>query len=616
MSDDVWILAITRGHNGGGCLLKNGEIVFASEEERFSRQKYDGGPLATIAKAKEFVDRVDYLVISHTVNVSEHDAAIDYTGDNLYVGFARKIGLIDRIPSRGDSHPQVIDLGHIHHKMHAACAFYKSGFEDASVIIVDGAGSFSTLASPELGQVSCFETESVLEASYPANFKNIYKHMGTNQTIGTVRTPFKFKDPIFGWDEDYEMIITDRAGIVKAYEAITEYCGFSAIEAGKTMGLFPYGEDGCYCPSFYEQYDNGFFLTNRNSIVPNFPSSAIFNKELWTDYGFSPPGTNLYDLQNRKNAAHGIQTQSQRAVAELIRRVYKTTENKNIVLSGGYGLNCVANYHYRDVLQDLFAEGVNLYVEPISSDGGTAIGAALLWWYHKTQSEKIYGEQSLYLGIDYKITNQEVYDAQSKYHVGVEVKENVEFDEAVDLVKDRNIVALFQGRSESGPRALGNRSLIYDPTDLDGKDHVNTVKNREFFRPFAGTILKEDVHDWFDMRGLDESPHMMYAVNCKKGIEEKIPSIIHEDGTCRIQTVTEEQNPNYYNFIKKFKEKTGIPIVFNTSFNLGGEPLVETVDDAIRTLVNSQIEYLYFPELKTLVTAKNHDLGDLDEIPG
>ena len=131
---------------------------------------------------------------------------------------------------------------------------------------------------------------------------------------------------------------------------------------------------------------------------------------LWTDYGFSPDGTNLYDLQNRKNAAHGIQTQSQRAVAELIRRVYKTTENKNIVLTGGYGLNCVANYHYRDVLQDLFAEGVNLYVEPISSDGGTAIGAALLWWYHKTQSEKIYGEQSLYLGIAVSYTHLRAHE--------------------------------------------------------------------------------------------------------------------------------------------------------------------------------------------------------------
>jgi len=160
---------------------------------------------------------------------------------------------------------------------------------------------------------------------------------------------------------------------------------------------------------------------------------------------------------------------------------------------------------------------------------------------------------------------------------------------------------MFQGQSESGPRALGNRSIIYDPRDPDGKDHVNAIKRREFFRPFAGSILKEDVHEWFDLRGMEETPHMMYAVNCQPGIAEKIPSIIHVDGTCRIQTVTEDQNKNYHSLISKFKEKTGCPILFNTSFNLGGEPLVETLDDAVRTLFHSDIQYLYLASYKNQV---------------
>jgi len=178
-------------------------------------------------------------------------------------------------------------------------------------------------------------------------------------------------------------------------------------------------------------------------------------------------------------------------------------------------------------------------------------------------------------------------------------------NEIAELLTKKNIVAVFQGKSENGPRALGNRSLLFDPTFKDGKDFVNTVKNREYFRPFAGTILKEHVHDWFDLRGMDESPHMMYAVNCKEGVHEKIPAIIHVDGTCRIQTVTKEQNENYYNLIKTFYEKTGIPIIFNTSFNLGGEPLVETLEDAVRTLKNSKIEYLYLPEYKKLIHVPN-----------
>jgi carbamoyltransferase len=148
---------------------------------------------------------------------------------------------------------------------------------------------------------------------------------------------------------------------------------------------------------------------------------------------------------------------------------------------------------------------------------------------------------------------------------------------------------------------------MYDPSDPKGKDHVNLIKHREYFRPFAGSILEEDVHEWFDLRGMKSSPTMMYAVNCQPGIAEKIPSIIHVDGTCRIQTVNKDQNEHYYNLIKAWKEKTGLSIIFNTSFNLGGEPLVETLDDAVRTLKHSDIEYLYLPEYKKLITLKNDE---------
>ena len=145
----------------------------------------------------------------------------------------------------------------------------------------------------------------------------------------------------------------------------------------------------------------------------------------------------------------------------------------------------------------------------------------------------------------------------------------------------------------------------FDPTFEDGKEFVNQVKRREYFRPFAGSILVEDVHEWFDLRGMDDSPHMMYAVHCKEGVAEKIPSIIHVDGSCRIQTVSREDNPHYYDIIKAFKERTGVPIVFNTSFNLGGEPLVETLEDALWTLQESDIEYLYLPESGKLIYKGN-----------
>jgi carbamoyltransferase len=299
--------------------------------------------------------------------------------------------------------------------------------------------------------------------------------------------------------------------------------------------------------------------------------------------------------------AYAVQVQSQQEVLNLIRKSVNNTGINNVVLSGGYGLNCVANYFY---LNELKNENINFYVEPISSDAGTAIGAAMMVYHDITNNRNVRSyADSLYLGPEYSYTDDDIKKVVEKY--SAEIQENVTNKDIVKLLRNKNIVSYFQGRSENGPRALGNRSILFDPTFVDGKDFVNIVKRREYFRPFAGSILQEFAHEWFDMRGMEQSPHMMYAMNCQPGIAEKIPSIIHIDGTCRIQTVTYNQNSNYYSLIKEFYNETGVPILFNTSFNLGGEPLVETLDDAVRTLANSDIEYLYLPEHSKLIKVEN-----------
>jgi carbamoyltransferase len=225
--------------------------------------------------------------------------------------------------------------------------------------------------------------------------------------------------------------------------------------------------------------------------------------------------------------------------------------------------------------------------------------------YQITKDKKVrpYAE-SLYLGPKYCYSDEQIQTTADKYDA--DSVETVTKEQVVELLRKKNIVAMFQGGAEAGPRALGNRSLLFDPTNLDGKDYVNRVKRREYFRPFAGSILHEHAHEWFDMRGLEQSPHMMYAMNCQPGVAEKIPSIIHVDGTCRIQTVKREQNLHYYDLITEFHKASGMPILFNTSFNLGGEPLVETLDDALRTLANSEIEYLYLPEYSKLIKVSNN----------
>tara|TARA_Y200000002_G_C22626461_1_gene640488 strand:+ start:770 stop:1384 length:615 start_codon:yes stop_codon:yes gene_type:complete len=165
-----------------------------------------------------------------------------------------------------------------------------------------------------------------------------------------------------------------------------------------------------------------------------------------------------------------------------------------------------------------------------------------------------------------------------------------------ELIDNQQIVGMFQNESEWGPRALGNRSIIFDPRHRDAKRIMNTVKKRESYRPFACTVMLEHAEEYFDMLQLPESPWMSFALQCKPRALRDIPTLVHSDNTCRIQTVTEEQNPNYYNLIKGFYERTGVPIIFNTSFNLGGESIVETVYDAIDTCNRSMINHLYIPE--------------------
>ena len=172
---------------------------------------------------------------------------------------------------------------------------------------------------------------------------------------------------------------------------------------------------------------------------------------------------------------------------------------------------------------------------------------------------------------------------------------------AVEQILNQQIVAIFQNSSEYGPRGLGNRSLLFDPRNKNGKDIVNKIKKREWFRPFAGTILHKYTKDYFDMAGLDESPFMTYAVDVKKEKIKEIPAITHIDNTCRVQTLKKEFNVHYYELIEEFFKLTGTPILLNTSFNLAGDPMVETIEDALDTLNRSELKYIYLPELNTLI---------------
>jgi len=566
------ILGINPGHNGSAALLIDGELEFYIEEERLSRSKYDGNPLMGILEGLKH--GIDVLVLGGT---SHEHPKLPWTGEDPYGALVRK----------HNPNVEILNVGHAHHLGHAAAAFYNSGFEDAAAVIVDGSGTRQEIQVTEDGQKnSGFETETIFNCDYEVGIKPVFQAFGGNADTQRAVSP----------NVEMDSAIT----LVKAYEAVSEYLGFGFIEAGKTMGLAPYGKDDELIPSLFFEGRG-----NKNVFTPNYPAGAYIDHTRYPyltlkgdPRAWHKDPSKVTDVA--KNLAWAIQDETQRLVGDLIEKAVAMTGKKNIVIAGGYGLNCVANYYYKKRFPDL-----NIYVDPISHDGGTALGLAQLVHYTETKDKTVRPLSTLYLGPE----REESYDFG-----GIEATDVTPEDIATLLV-DRKIVTLFQGRSEAGPRALGNRSILYDPTDPKGKDHVNEVKGREWFRPFAGSMLQEDFEEWFETYGMEESPFMMYAMDFKLSKHGEVPAITHVDGTCRIQTVTEEQNPVYYGLIKAFKDKTGVPIVFNTSFNLAGEPLVETFEDALRTIKNSDLEYLYLPEVGKLVHYPYNDsvVEDLGE---
>jgi carbamoyltransferase len=421
-----------------------------------------------------------------------------------------------------------------------------------------------------------YEVETVAVMEYPHKIELIVKNHGNNYG---------------GFWADENTVFDDTVSFTKAYEAVSQYLGFGFIEAGKTMGLASYGTTDSSIPAL--------FKGNRGSkdvFIPYYPAGAFIDqvrnpslqqKEDPKEWHTDP--SKLPDVA--KNLAYAIQKETQERILQLIETSVKATGIKNVVLVGGYALNCVANYFYKKNIED-----INLYVEPIAHDGGTAIGAAKLFSRIHSQSTEIDKQTSLYYGINYNSFDKTKINSE-EFNV-----EEVQADRVAELLANRKIVSLFQGGAEAGPRALGNRSILYDPRDPNGKEYVNRVKGREWFRPFAGTVLKEHASEWFDMAGLEESPFMMYAVDVLPHRVIEIPAITHVDNTCRVQTVTREQNKVYYDIIEKFYSLTNVPIIFNTSFNLAGEPLVETVEDALDTLKRSEIDYLYLADYNLLVS--------------
>lgn len=362
---------------------------------------------------------------------------------------------------------------------------------------------------------------------------------------------------------------TEKVGIGLLYAAVTQKIGFKLLQEGKTMGLAPYGKNKNIF-NFPKEYDG--IITDYSSVL--IDGKYDFKKEYKVDTS---------SFSEKADAAFEIQQECEQALLHLVKYSKERLNTNNLCITGGVGLNSVSNYK---ILQSNIFDDV--FINPACSDTGIPLGCALYGLHKINNKNKDYMEISPYLGPTYN--NDEIEKAIHLYS-GFDIIEDKEFKKTSELLFQNKIVAVHQGRSEMGPRALGNRSILMSPLVAENKDVLNKrVKFREEFRPFAPACLLEHASEYFEIDR--ESPYMLFVPNVKNNKKKIIPAVTHIDGTGRLQTLTQKRNKHFYKIVKSFYDKTNVPILLNTSFNIAGQPIVESPNDAIETFLKTDIDAL------------------------
>ena len=463
------------------------------------------------------------------------------------------------------------DFTDSHHLVHANLAFYDSGFSEALVFVLDRDGSIASLNN--FTYDSCRESESVYIASYPNNFQPIYKNYWTIKN-----NSFDFiKDASLLYPE-CEFKAQSQQSIVKVYETATSLILQGRLENGKTMGLSAYGNKSIKLYDFFTDdsialdHHFGHQTMGENEHSVNLDFQKIARKDIVNE-----------NYQVYADYAWQVQKQTQEALGALVNKYVNKTGIKNVCLTGGYALNVVANHYLISQFPD-----VNFFFEPLADDSGNSIGSAM----------KAYRDETLDMGV-YPLRN--TFFNGSRYSLDGVNGKDISIKEVAELLSNGKSIAVYQGLAEAGPRALGNRSILFDARDKNAKDKVNNIKKREWYRPFAGMVLEEDANKFFDMGHIIKSQHMTVSFPVKDSAIDVIPGVIHVDNTCRIQTI-DKTNINIFELLNEFKKITGIGVILNTSFNLAGYPLVETPQNALETLKNSNLDYVWFPEISKIVS--------------
>ncbi|MCB9771003.1 MAG: hypothetical protein H6754_00405 [Candidatus Omnitrophica bacterium] len=558
----IYVLGINVSHDISACLVKNGALVTAIAEERLNRVKRFTGGVDQEGMTNKHIPHLAIQYCLSSENIDWKDLALIVVStcvvvnyQNYHIRSLTKEEILAQLPAQIDSSKvHLID----HHIGHAASVFYPSPFQDAVVLISDGGGS---LVSTDDSTKRYEERISIYHGQ--GNELKVLK-----QYFDGVASPLKLANP-------------QHCSLGDFYQSATLFIGFKGGDEGKTMGLAPYGTD-----KYFKIFRDAITLENgKLAIRQDFQ----FNK--WIDerrfpYGGqfgSPRKAGEPMRQVDKDIAAAVQYATEEILILLARQAYELTGSKNLCLSGGVALNSVANKKILDA-----TPFENIFVQPAAGDDGCAFGNAFWGWIHILGKSRNWEMRNAYTGREYSET--EINKAVEQYKNWVTIVQTPDVvDETSRLIAERKIIGWFQGGSEFGPRALGHRSILCDTRFGEMKDILNAkVKHREGFRPFAPSILEEYNQEYFELDG--PSPYMLLIAQVKK--PESVPAIRHVDNSARVQTVNRPDNGIFYDLIVAYHKRTGVPVVLNTSFNVDGEPIVETPQDAIRCFLGTHMDYL------------------------
>ncbi len=574
-------------HDSAAALIENGNIIAAAQEERFTRKKHDSSfP----------INAINFVLNFNKIKLSEIDSVVFYEKPFLkferlietYVAFAPKgfksfskampiwlkeklfqkkllLDELKKIDKNFDNAEKLFFSEH--HMSHAASAFYPSPFRDAIILTADGVGEWAT----------------------------------TTVAIG-VDNKIEIKK---------EIHFPHSLGLL--YSAFTYYVGFK-VNSGeyKLMGLAPYGEPkykDLILENLVDVKDDGSF--NLDQQYFNYATGlTMTNKKFSKLFGRNPRSPEKDEIEQfHMDIAASIQLVTEEIMIKLVSNLKDEYKIKNLCLAGGVALNCVAN---GKILKKNIFE--NIWIQPAAGDAGGALGSILTFWHNEKNNKRVEPlndkMQGSFLGPEFsqKDIEKELNELEADFEI---LDKELIIEKTAKCLSNGDAVGWFQGRMEFGPRALGGRSILGDPRSPTMQKNLNLkVKFRESFRPFAPSVLKEDVDKWFNIDC--ESPYMLLVANIKDelkinmtdkenflfGIEKlniprsRIPAVTHVDYSSRVQTVQEDTNERYYSLIKKFKEKTGCSVLVNTSFNVRGEPIVNTPADAFRCFMGNNLDKL------------------------